>query len=217
MDAADGKNQHFLAEQLTKNGFYDYNEVVINRFNDKTKTKKRRPTNILCFDEVNELSLMYAEYFKIPILLIDTKKCAYNNVTDIKHHLDNINNRDDLLNYVNELLSLLCGIKYSNVLDEIVNTNDWENIIINSINNYIDINKNYKSQIKQARGKLFVIDNADLLLDDSMRDYIAGDKNNQYIIYGRNPSKLRLAFDEIYKIDVTYENGRVCFSLRLAF
>lgn len=141
LDAADGKNQHFLAEQLTKNGFYDYNEVVINRFNDKSKTKKRRPTNILCFDEVNELSLMYAEYFKIPILLIDTKKCAYNNVTDIKHHLDNINNRDDLLNYVNELLSLLCGIKYSIVLNEIINTNDWEDIIINSINNYVNFDK----------------------------------------------------------------------------
>jgi len=31
--------------------------------------------------------------------------------------------------------------------------------------NYLDLKANYKSSIKQTKGKLFVIDNADLLLD----------------------------------------------------
>jgi len=83
--------------------------------------------------------------------------------------------------------------------------------------NYLNINRNYKNQIKRTKGKLFVIDNADLLLDDAMRDYIAWDKNNQYIIYGKNPSQLRLAVDEIYKIDVKHENSRIHFSLKQAF
>ena len=35
--------------------------------------------------------------------------------------------------------------------------------------NYLDIKKGYKNSIKQSKGKLFVIDNADVLLDDSFR------------------------------------------------
>ena len=77
--------------------------------------------------------------------------------------------------------------------------------------NHININRNYKNQIKQTKGKLFVIDNADLLLNNAMRDYIAWDKNNQYIICGKNPSQLRLAVDEICEIDVKHENSRIRF------
>ena len=39
--------------------------------------------------------------------------------------------------------------------------------------NYLDKTKNYKIAIKQSKGKLFVIDNADLLLDDIIGKYIA--------------------------------------------
>ena len=49
-------------------------------------------------------------------------------------------------------------------------------------------------------GKLIVIDNADLLLDDNMRWYIATDANNQYIIIGRNPMGLMLQQDEIVEL-----------------
>ena len=49
-------------------------------------------------------------------------------------------------------------------------------------------------------GKLIVIDNADLLLDDNMRWYIATDANNQYIIIGRNPTGLMLQQDEIVEL-----------------
>ena len=54
--------------------------------------------------------------------------------------------------------------------------------------NYLDWNKSYKSSIKRSKGKLIIIDNADILLDDAMRSYIALDGNNQYIIIGRNPT-----------------------------
>ena len=37
--------------------------------------------------------------------------------------------------------------------------------------NYLDLKKSYKSSIKQSKGKLFIIDNADILLDDNMRSY----------------------------------------------
>lgn len=67
--------------------------------------------------------------------------------------------------------------------------------------NYLDLNKKtYKGSIKQSKGKLFVIDNADILLDDNMRSYIAFDSENQYIIIGRNPTGLQLTVDEIYEL-----------------
>ena len=44
---------------------------------------------------------------------------------------------NDLLNNVNEYFSFICGLKYSNVLFEIVELNDWESIIIASIKKVI--------------------------------------------------------------------------------
>ena len=134
---SDGLGQHFLANQLMTNCFHDYNEIAINRFYDKTKTQKRLPNYIVCFDEVNELSLKYAEYYNIPILFIDTKKCAYKNASEIKQKIENINNPADLLNNINEFFSFICGLKYSNVVYEIADLYNWEDIIINSIMNVI--------------------------------------------------------------------------------
>lgn len=139
---SDGLGQHFLANQLMTNCFHDYNEIAINRFTDKTKTKKRMPNYIVCYDEVNELSLKYAEYFNIPLLFIDTKKCAYKNASEIKQKIENINNSIDLLNSINEFFSFICGLKYSNVVYEIANLNNWEDTIINSIMNVVAKAKN---------------------------------------------------------------------------
>lgn len=137
LSPSDGKGQHFLANQLLTNCFNNYNEVVINRFLDKTKSEKRIPSYIVCYDSINELSLKYAEFFNIPILYIDTKKCAYKNAFDIKSKLENTHTSFDLLNNVNEYFSFICGLKYSNVLFEIVELNDWESIIIASIKKVI--------------------------------------------------------------------------------
>ena len=83
--------------------------------------------------------------------------------------------------------------------------------------NYVDHNKDYKETIRNAKGRLFVIDNADLLLDDTMRKHIALDSDNQYIIIGRNPSALMLSQDEIYELDVENKDGLTAFSLRKMF
>lgn len=83
--------------------------------------------------------------------------------------------------------------------------------------NYIDYNARYKSSIKNSKGKLFVIDNADILLDDNMRKYIATDTNNQYILIGRNPTGLFLTQDNIYELVNSNTDGKVVFTLMKAF
>ncbi len=83
--------------------------------------------------------------------------------------------------------------------------------------NYIDYNKRYKNSIKTSKGKLFVIDNADILLDDNIRKYIATDTQNQYILIGRNPTGLFLTQDNIYELVSSYNNGKVIFTLKKAF
>lgn len=83
--------------------------------------------------------------------------------------------------------------------------------------NYLDYNKQYKPSIKKSKKKLFVIDNADLLLDDKMRQYIATDASNQYIIIGRNPAGLLLAMDNIYELTHYKEGAKTIFKLRKAF
>lgn len=56
--------------------------------------------------------------------------------------------------------------------------------------NYLDYQKDMKDVISKTEGKLIVIDNADILLDDDTRKYISLDDKNQYLIIGRNPKNL---------------------------
>ena len=83
--------------------------------------------------------------------------------------------------------------------------------------NYLDINKGYKNSIKQSKGKLFVIDNADILLDDNMRHYISMDAENQYIIIGRNPTGLELFTEEIFELGSENNDGVTKFYLKRSF
>ena len=83
--------------------------------------------------------------------------------------------------------------------------------------NYLDHEKNYQSTIKRSKGKLFIIDNADLLLSDELRWYIATDAKNQYIIIGRNPTGLMLDRDEIMELDIHSEKERTKFTLKHYF
>ena len=83
--------------------------------------------------------------------------------------------------------------------------------------NYLDKNKNYRNSIKRSKGKLFVIDNADVLLDTKMRRHIAMDTENQFIIFGRNPEGLMLSQDEIYEIDSKTADGITRFTLKKSF
>ena len=83
--------------------------------------------------------------------------------------------------------------------------------------NYIDRNKDCKDIIMKAKEKLFIIDNADILLDDEIRQHIAMDTENQYIIIGRNPTGLLLSQDEIYKMDSESKEDMTQFRLSRAF
>lgn len=80
--------------------------------------------------------------------------------------------------------------------------------------NYLDKSKRYRASIKQRKNTLFVIDNADILLDDELREYIAMDDKNQYIIIGRNPTGLLLQQDEIWELDTAKDGDLTTFSLR---
>lgn len=83
--------------------------------------------------------------------------------------------------------------------------------------NYLDLNIGYKASIRISKGKLFVIDNADILLNNALRFHIARDTENQYIIIGRNPTGLRLSIDEIYELDSRNKDGITIFSLKKTF
>ena len=58
--------------------------------------------------------------------------------------------------------------------------------------NYKDMNVDLSSVILGSSKRLFVIDNADILLNDDLREYIALDYSNQYLLIGRNPRCLLL-------------------------
>lgn len=66
--------------------------------------------------------------------------------------------------------------------------------------NYLDYQKNIGDIIRNAEKKLIVIDNADLLLDDDTRKYIALDDKNQYLIMGRNPKNLFAMKENLFEL-----------------
>lgn len=66
--------------------------------------------------------------------------------------------------------------------------------------NYLDYQKDIKNLLKDATGKLIVVDNADVLLDDDARKYIALDDKNQYLIIGRNPKNLFTTKDNLFEL-----------------
>lgn len=66
--------------------------------------------------------------------------------------------------------------------------------------NYLDYQKDIKKLISEETGKLIVIDNADILLDDDARKYISLDDKNQYLIIGRNPKNLFATSDNLFEL-----------------
>ena len=66
--------------------------------------------------------------------------------------------------------------------------------------NYQDYQKDIKKLIAGETGKLIVIDNADILLDDDTRKYISTDDKNQYLIIGRNPKNLFTTGDNLFEL-----------------
>ena len=66
--------------------------------------------------------------------------------------------------------------------------------------NYLDYQKDIGTIIKTAGGKLIVVDNADILLDDDIRKYIALDDKNQYLIIGRNPKNFFATKENLFEL-----------------
>ena len=70
----------------------------------------------------------------------------------------------------------------------------------------MDYQKNIKEILGQAKKKLIVIDNADILLDDETRKYISLDADNQYLIIGRNPKNFYATKENLFEL-VSMKNG----------
>lgn len=66
--------------------------------------------------------------------------------------------------------------------------------------NYLDSRKDIKEIISLAKGKLVVIDNADILLNDNVRKYISLDNRNQYLLMGRNPKNLFTTKENLFEL-----------------
>lgn len=66
--------------------------------------------------------------------------------------------------------------------------------------NYLDYQKNIRDILESTEKKLIVIDNADILLDDDTRKYIALDDKNQYLIIGRNPKNLFATKENLFEL-----------------
>lgn len=66
--------------------------------------------------------------------------------------------------------------------------------------NYLDYQSDIRDMISRADGKLVVIDNADILLDDDTRKYISLDDTNQYLIIGRNPKNLFATKENLFEL-----------------
>lgn len=80
--------------------------------------------------------------------------------------------------------------------------------------NYLDYQKDIADIIKRASGKLIVIDNADVLLSDDVRKYIALDDKNQYLIIGRNPKNLFTTKENLYELVSDKQGEQIVLKLK---
>ena len=80
---------------------------------------------------------------------------------------------------------------------------DKENQYIIVFDNSFD-----KEILMNVKGKLIVIDNADILLSDEVRKYISMDGNNQYLIIGRNPKNLFTTKENLFEL-ISKKNGEM--------
>ena len=80
--------------------------------------------------------------------------------------------------------------------------------------NYQYYQRDIKKIIASETGKLIVIDNADILLDDDARKYISLDNKNQYLIIGRNPKNLFTTSDNLFELVSEKKGEQTEFRLR---
>lgn len=62
---------------------------------------------------------------------------------------------------------------------------------------------------KQEKNKLFIIDNADIMLDTETRRYIAFDTKNQYVLIGRDSSDLMICSYNKARVIINKDTKRI--------
>ena len=80
--------------------------------------------------------------------------------------------------------------------------------------NYLDYQKDILDMICKVQGKLIVIDNADILLDNRTRKYISLDGKNQYLIIGRNPKNLFATKENLFELTSRKIGEQTEFSIK---
>ena len=80
--------------------------------------------------------------------------------------------------------------------------------------NYLDYQKDIGVMIKSLEKKLIVIDNADVLLNDDIRKYIAVDDKNQYLIIGRNPKNLFATRENLFELVSEKQGEQTIFKIK---
>ena len=80
--------------------------------------------------------------------------------------------------------------------------------------NYLDYQKDIGAIIKSTERKLIVIDNADVLLNDDIRKYIAVDDKNQYLIIGRNPKNLFATRENLFELVSKKQGEQTIFKIK---
>ena len=80
--------------------------------------------------------------------------------------------------------------------------------------NYLDYQKDIGNMIKSTERKLIVIDNADVLLNDDIRKYIAVDDKNQYLIIGRNPKNLFATRENLFELVSEKQGEQTIFKIK---
>lgn len=80
--------------------------------------------------------------------------------------------------------------------------------------NYLDYQKNIGDIIRSVEKKLVVIDNADILLDDDTRKYIALDSKNQYLIIGRNPKNMFATKENLFELESEKEGEQIVLRIK---
>ncbi len=80
--------------------------------------------------------------------------------------------------------------------------------------NYLNYQNNILDIIGSVEGKLIVIDNADILLDDNTRKYISLDSKNQYLIIGRNPKNLFATKENLFELVSKKDGESTEFTLK---
>lgn len=83
--------------------------------------------------------------------------------------------------------------------------------------NYTDIKSDIKRIIESLEGKLIVIDNADILLDQTTRKYITFDSKNQYLIIGRDVRDFMATEDNLFELEAVTRGERTTFYLKRYF